>query len=328
MSREEGRPLRKWIMYSALAALLALMFAVPAGAAILDPSYSGPLDPYTGLPISQAGGSERESVVELGNYSFDRDRQRYVVKVGSSSFTASVPPGIILEKDGEVSVELPGQLTGALYKNGDLVDQPDLSKISGVGSYLLLVRSAGGRDEAQFSFTIQSGLTRSLVEYSLPDGFTFTSVNINGEDATAGYSSYIEFLEEGEYRLRYSCEEIGRSYSLAFTLDRTPPVLALPEVTEGEARGPVTLADMEKGSWVRVECGGEVSQVTSPSTVLREPGRYTLTTFDQAGNSSSYSFILHFYLNLSAVTAIGLAAAAIGGLIFYSRWVRKHARVG
>ena len=26
-----------------------------------------------------------------------------------------------------------------------------------------------------------------------------------------------------------------------------------------------------------MECGGEVSQVTSPSTVLREPGRYTLT---------------------------------------------------
>lgn len=320
--------MRKWIVYSALGALLALTLGAPAGAVYVDPDYSGALDPYTGLPVTYAGGSERERVVDLGGCKFDRDKQRYVVEVGSSSFTASVPPGIILEKDGEVSVELPGQLTGTLYKNGDLVDQPDLSKISGVGSYLLLVRNASGRDEVQFSFTIQSGLTRSLVEYNLPSGFTFTSVSINGEDATAGYSSYIEFLEEGEYRLRYSCEEIGRSYSLTFTLDRTAPVLALPEVVEGEAWGPVTLADMEKGSWVQVECSGEVSQVTSPSTVLREPGRYTLTTFDQAGNSSSYSFILHFYLNFSAVTAIGLAAAAIGGLIFYSRWTRRHARVG
>lgn len=320
--------MRKWIVYSALAALLILTLGGPAGAVYMDPNYSGALDPYTGLPASYADGTERKSVVDLGNYSFDRDKQRYVIEVGNTSFSASVPPGIILDRDGEVSVELPDQLTGTLYKNGDPVDQPDLSHISGAGSYLLVVRSTGSYDEVQFSFTIQSALTRSLMEYSLPDSFTFTSVSVNGEDISAGYSSYIEFQEEGEYRLRYSCEEIGRSYSLTFTLDRTAPVLALPEVTEGEAWGPVTLTDLEEGSWVQVESGGEVSRITSAAAVLREPGRYTLTVCDRAGNTNSYSFILHFYLNFSAVTAIGLAAAAIGGLIFYSRWVRKHARVG
>ena len=153
-------------------------------------------------------------------------------------------------------------------------------------------------------------------------------MTIDGQDVSAGYSNYIELLSEGEYRLQYACEEIARSYSLAFIVDRTAPVLALPQVVEGEAQEPVTIEDLEAGTWLDVDCDGEVRQVTSARTVFSEPGRYTITTHDQAGNSNTYRFIIHFYLNISAVTAIALAAGGLIGLIFYSRWVRKHARVG
>ena len=89
-----------------------------------------------------------------------------------------------------------------------------------------------------------------------------------------------------------------------------------------------TIEDLEEGAWLDVDCDGEVRQVTSAKTVFREPGRYTITTHDRAGNTNTYRFILHFYLNISAVTAISLAAGGVLGLIFYSRWVRRHARVG
>lgn len=325
---EEGGPLKNTIARGAAAALLALGLCLPA-AGYLDPSYSGDLDPATGLPAAMAQQVNQGSVVPLGEgCGFDRDSQRYVIQVGSYSFTASVPPGIILDKDGTVSIQLPEQLTGTLYKNGDLVDQPDLSQISGAGSYLLYVRSASGFDEARFAFTIQSSPTRTLIEYALPEGFSFTSVTIDGQDLSAGYSNYIELLSEGEYRLQYACEEIARSYSLTFTVDRTAPVLALPQVVEGEAQEPVTIEDLEAGTWLDVDCDGEVRQVASAQTVFSEPGRYIITTHDQAGNSNTYRFIIHFYLNISAVTAIALAAGGLIGLIFYSRWVRKHARVG
>ena len=61
---------------------------------------------------------------------------------------------------------------------------------------------------------------------------------------------------------------------------------------------------------------------------LADTGTYHLTVYDQAGNSTSYDFVIHVYLNLSAFAAIALLLAGILGLCIYSRYIKKHPRVG
>lgn len=319
-----------------LALALLWVLCLPAGAEVVansatDTTYSGALDSRTGLPAADAQEQAAQGGVyplREGEYGYEPETGRYVCYVGGQSFTSSVPPGILLPQGRTASFTLPAGLTGTLYRNGDPVAESGLTAISQPGRYILQVQGSGAFDSFQFEFAILDGLTNALADYTLPDGFVFDSVLVNGEALTPEYSNYMEFLEEGEYQLSASCPDIGQSFSLSFTLDRTAPTLALPEVTDGEAGGPVTLADLEPDAWVAVERDGESSRVTSPETVLAEAGRYVLTVYDQAGNSSRYEFTIHNYLNLSAVTAIGLAALGAGGVVFYSRWVRKHARVG
>ena len=321
-----------------LAAALLWALSCPVGADLVansdtDTTYSGALDTRTGLPAgSRTGetGEEDEKVKLLGDgsYGFDLEQQMFVSYVGRSAFYSSVPPGIVLSSGQEVSFRLPSGVTGTLYKDGDPLDGAELSQISGSGSYVLQVQGSGAYDTYPFRFTILEELTGTLVDYTLPGGFAFDSVTINGEAVTPEYANYVQFLEEGDFQLHYSCPDIGRSYTLTLTVDRTPPVLALPEVTDGEAHGAVSLADLEPGAWIQVEHNGESSRVTSPKTVLSEAGRYVLTVYDQAGNSSQYVFTIHVYLNLSAVAAIGLAVLGCCLVVLYSRWVRGHARVG
>jgi len=64
------------------------------------------------------------------------------------------------------------------------------------------------------------------------------------------------------------------------------------------------------------------------SKELRQPGVYQLQVYDEAGNSTSYEFIIQVYLDIGGGTAVGLILAALIALVVYSRMVRKKARVG
>lgn len=193
-----------------MAAALLWALVLPAGADLItnsetDTTYSGALDTRTGLPVTgETGGSgSEEGPVKLlgdGSYGFDRARQMFICYAGETSFYASVPPGIVLPRGQDASFELPDGVTGVLYRNGDPVDGADLSAISETGSYILQVQGGGIYDSFSLQFVILGSVTGTLVDYTLPGSFTFTSVSINGEQLTAEYTNYIQFLEEGSLR--------------------------------------------------------------------------------------------------------------------------------
>lgn len=323
-----------------LGAALAGLLAAPALAAgdgyvvtdrgLTDVTYSGALDPRTGLPAEQGGASGSYYPLRGEEYGYDRERDAYTSRVGGGSFLSSVPSGAVLSKDqtAKVSFTLPAGLTGTLYRDGNPVDGADLTDITEPGSYLLEARSASSSDSVTYPFTILSQRTNALAELTLPAGFAFEYVRLNGEELTPTNSNYLELLEDGDYELCWSCPEIGKSYTVSFTLDTTAPTLALPEVTDRQAHSAVTLEDLEEGAYILVESGGETSTITSASTVLRDPGEYVLTVYDRAGNSTRYDFVIHLYLNLSAAAAVGMMLAGLLALIGYSRYIRKHPRVG
>jgi len=291
---------------------------------LTDTGYSGPLDPRTGLPPDLAPG---EKVLEGAQYSYDSQARCYRNPVGDRSFTSNIPNGAVLSKGQTVSVIVPSGLSATVYRGGDAAEDLDPANLTQVGSYLLEVRGAGA-ESVSFTFQILPELTGSLRELALPEGFTFEQVTLNGEALRPEYANYMELLEDGEYEVRWSCPDIGESYRLSFTLDTQPPVLALPEVVNGEAHGPVTVADLEEDAYILIEQDGEESTIVSPSTVIRDAGRYVLTVYDQAGNHTRYEFIIHMYLNVSAIAALGMLLALAAGLFGYSRYIKKHPRVG
>lgn len=99
-------------------------------------------------------------------------------------------------------------------------------------------------------------------------------------------------------------------------------------MTDGEAHSPVTLTDLEQDAYILLEQDGESSVIRSSDTVIQDAGAYRLTVYDQAGNSTTYEFTIHLYLNLSAIAAIGLILAVLAGLWIYSRYIKSHPRVG
>ena len=104
------------LLACALAWLLALpALAAPEGGTLeyetfqlsqTDPSYSGPLDPLTGLP-AEDDQENRYYVLQEGLSSFDRENRCYVNTMGSGSFTSSIPNGAVVSEGQTVSVTLP-----------------------------------------------------------------------------------------------------------------------------------------------------------------------------------------------------------------------------
>lgn len=328
------KPIRMTLLAAAAATLLtlpalgvsedALPFSETGRA---DVTYSGPLDPRTGLPPDQSRKDPEELSSQM---SYDKSKRVFSYPAGDLSYTSSIPDGAILSLLGadKVSVILPDGLSGTLYRNGDVVGDADLTAITEPGGYLLEIRGGSSSQSSTLSFTIVDELTNSLTEIQLPDGFTFQSPRLNEEELSSEYSNYMELLEDGDYDLAWSCPDIGRSYSLSFTLDTQPPTLALPEVTDGQAHSAVSLTDLEPGAYALVESNGETRTVRSALDEIREAGSYRLTVYDQAGNYSQYDFVIHMYLNISALAAIALLILGVGSLIGYSRYVKKHPRVG
>lgn len=322
-----GRRIGNILLAAALcAALCAPALAAPGvGSGRTDTSYSGELDPRTGLPIGAEQG-DGFYVPDSGAYRYDRENRRYINPVGSSSFTSSIPDGAVVSEGQHVSFAVPDGLNGALYRSGNLLADAGLGSITEPGSYLLEVSGSSG--SARFTFFIVGKVTNALRELSLPDGFRFDYVRLNGEQLTMEYSNYLQLLEDGRYEVSWSCPDIEQSYTLDFTLDTVAPTLELPEVRNGEAHSEVTLADLAPGDYILLESGGETRTITSATAVLRDAGEYRLTVCDQAGNSTRYDFTIHVYLNLSAAAAIGLVLAGILALLLYCRYIRTHPRVG
>lgn len=330
------RKLFSLLLTAALLPILSLpALAAPGtvGSGTTDVSYSGPLDPLTGLPAgSHADGDDPDYIALRENvYGYDLSQKCYVNEVGSLSFTSSVPNGSILSAGSqEISFSIPSGLSAVLYRNGNVVNDADLTAITDEGNYLLEVSASNSAESVSFSFRLLGRLTGSVTEFSLPAGFSFDSVLLNGESLSTEYSNYTQLLEDGRYEISWSCPEISRHYSVTFTLDTVAPTLLLPEVVNGEAHSAVTLTDLEENAYVLLtdKKTGETSTILYADTEIADAGTYHLAVYDRAGNHTDYDFTIHVYLNISALAAIVLALSGIAGLAAYSRHIRKHPRVG
>lgn len=272
--------------------------------------------------VENSGTEDGEQLITLsGGVSYSPDTGLFYRDVENSRFGINVPDGAIVT--GTVAAELAPSLTGVLYKNGNEIEGADLSYITAPGKYVLAVTANDSTQTARVSFTILTSPTGNVKEYKMPPDFFVVSATLDGEPAS--YSqTYVDMSGEGLYEISYRSPEADRDMMLSVTVDHTPPTVTLTGLTDGKANGPVTVSDVEEGAKVYLIRNGKQSVYTGTIT---ETGSYSLTVKDEAGNETTYDFVVVTYANSSFKVLIATLAVLIIALVGYIIYYRKYIRV-
>lgn len=308
----------------ALAGILASLLLCAVCAAAADMDYTGPVDPFTGDPAasSASGGTTDETEISSGVY-YSTSAREFTIYCGGESGGA-VTSNIVGDMVTTGAVHFAGDPLNdaALYLDGEELTDVDYTNISAPGKYILKFGNDDNASSFNIPFTIVSELTGALSGYTMPTGFSIEDATLDGE--TASFTdSYISMETEGEYSISYLCNATKQGYSLQVTVDHTPPVLALSNVQDGKASGPVSLEDAEDGATLEITLDGKT---ISPSRVLKSRGQYTVKITDAAGNSTDYQFLILTYFNSNSFMFIGLFLAGIGTLAAYLWHEKTHLR--
>ncbi len=313
--------IKRSFLLSLLVTVLLGVLCAPAHAAF---GYSGPLDPETGEPLQSSSSSDAYSdrvTVSDGVY-YDRNRLGYLYTISDSrQLLCTVANGMVVQE--EVRVEPDAGVEVTVYRNGTALIEPDLTHIYETGDYVVEANVDGQRYQV-LSFSIVGDVTCRLSGYTMPSGFAITGATLDGEE-TYYDRDYISMTQEGHYVVDYRCVRSGLSYELDVTVDTTPPVLALSELNEkNQARGPVSLADIEDGSSISITLDGK--QISYKSE-LTESGEYQIVLMDKAGNVTQYAFTILIYFDLNSLLFFGIALAAVAAVGAYIVISRKRLTV-
>ena len=306
-----------------MAISLLMLMTMSAAAIEIDMNYTGEIDSYTGQPLYGNDVVSYADIVSLGASSYyDRDRSMFVhvLAADGSKIYSSVAYGMVTTDP--VCIEIPAGVNAALYYNGREVSEPDYSSLRTPGSYLLSVDNGATRIQP-FKFTIVNGVTGTVNEYRMPSGFAVTEVLRNGESVPITVDA-VDLSEEGDYQITYYCQPTALPYYLNVGIDHTPPTLALEAVKDGVARGPVSLEDIESGDRVYITLDGEP---IGYSEKLTQSGSYVVNLQDEAGNVTTYKFVIQVYFNFNSLVFFAIIMIALGVVLFCIFRARKHLRV-
>lgn len=322
-------------LFTAAALTVALLLNGSAAFAA-DIDYTGPLDTMTGQPASSSGNGEtaQDARIQISDHMFyDRTVRAYIYSVPGAALAeveATVADGMVV--NDPVRIEADKGVDLRIYRNGTLLENPNLANINEVGQYAVETKNLNDQYARLFSFTIVGAYTGLINSYSMPTGFQITNVEmkVRGEDggwveAPAQWDrNQVSLTTEGSYKIEYQCPRTGMTYKLQTVIDHTAPVLALENVVNGLADGPVSLADLENGCSIYVQLNGGAISYTQE---LTRSGDYVIILTDDAGNSTIYEFTILVYFDSNSWLFFGLLVAVLAGAGIYLHIERKRLRV-
>jgi hypothetical protein len=317
-----------------VALLVAVSLMMQTTGMAIDLDYSGPINSFTGEPANESGVSGGGDMVPItsGVY-YDRVERAYIYDLGGASganIASNVMDGMVVNET--VYIEPSQDLDVRLYRGGNPVEDADLTMIETPGQYALEARVQGERYVRIMSFTIVGATTGLVSVYPMPAGFVIKNVELNvkgenGEWVAAQPNwdrSKVSMSEDGAYRVQYECARNGLSYNLQTIIDHTPPALALENVVNGLAKGPVDISDLEEGCKIGITLNGGRMGYREELTLN---GDYEIIVQDEAGNVTHYSFTILPYFDLNSWIFFGLVILVIAGTGGYLYLERKRVRV-
>lgn len=231
----------------------------------------------------------------------------------------SVADGMVTT--GSVSVESSENLKYHVFRDGnEITDATD--NLSAQGKYIVNIETNSGSEKV-LEFTIVNTVTGIISSYEIPEGFTLSALSYNGQSQNSSVRT-VDLSEEGDYAISYRCDKSLMVYELNIEIDHTAPVLALKGVTDGVAKGPVDISDMEEDALIHIELNGEE---IAYSDTLTKSGDYYIIVKDAAGNTTNYNFTIRIYFDINSWVVIGVIVLIIIGTLGYLLYSRRHLRV-
>ncbi|MBR0306668.1 MAG: hypothetical protein IIX07_07650 [Lachnospiraceae bacterium] len=299
--------IKKWVLCIAILALCV------TGAMTVMAEENTPirLDNFTGQTVVVGGtaNANKNEIPVLANCIYDTKTHMYTITVDEEndfSIISSVADGMFTNYVVTIETNIPEGLS--LFRNGTLMENPDLSGLKQFGHYVLQYE---GRKILEFRIVEEYTTLRS---FQTPNGFQMVNVTVDGVPAEFQYDG-VQLNAEGLYEVSYVCDATKVLYTFTTTVDRTAPVLALSQLDEnGRSNEPVDISDREPFSTVKVTIDGMEKEATD---LLKERGEYVLTISDRAGNSNTYHFKIGMYLNGSSIAFVMLLLSVVLGVIVY-----------
>jgi hypothetical protein len=317
-----------------IAAFLAAAILLQTTGLAMDLDYSGPIDSFTGTPAGGSSSFQNQDRVPVsaGIY-YDREERAYIYDLGGATgerVSASVADGMIVNEPVRIT---PSQgLNVRLYRDGDLVENPNLALVEDTGRYVLEAQVLGEQYVRVMSFTVVGATTCLINSYPMPSGFVITDVDLSVKDENGDWveaqpkwdRSKVSMSEDGKYRVQYECARNGMSYTLQTVIDHTPPKLALENVVNGLAKGPVDISDLEEDCKIGITLNGGSMSYRKELTMS---GDYRILLQDEAGNLTNYEFSILVYFDANSWIFFGLVLLVIAGVGAYLYIERKRMRV-
>lgn len=293
------------------------------GSFTADYDYSGLLDYATGLPVGSGSPLTGDTglVYLADGMSYDAARGRYVYPLGDGSFTCTAADGMVVTQP--VSIEA-GDTAISVFRDGTEVAAEEYQSLATPGEYAVYA-GAGESGRRVMTFTVVGRRTNLIYGYSVPEGFFIRDATWNGEET--GFDRYFVSMEgEGDYVIEYRCPTANLTYILEVTIDRTPPELRVEGKLgdDGRIHSTVTFSAVGEGGTLGILKDGEPYRAST--NTLTEPGEYSLTITDEAGNSMTYEFEIMLYLDSNSVLFILLVVGAVAAVIGLAIWKRKNFR--
>lgn len=234
-----------------------------------------------------------------------------VTTEAGSQIHSSVPAGA--KTSDTVKISVVSNVQYELYRDGELLSKPKLSKITNEGKYSLLIYDA--ETPAQFDFEITSQYISKLEEYTVPNGCEITSALYEGNPIRAGKTS-VQLGSDGAYSFKVEFGEY--SYTDAITLDNTPPEFGFDRVEDGVAAGGTVTVILQSDDIAGYQIYLDGELMAKQKLTVSEPGEYTVYVYDRAGNISQQSFELEYRMDAMAIVVIIiLVGIVIAGVVFF-----------
>ena len=283
-----------------LALMLCYLVAIPAVAA------------QSQAPVHISGATYYDSDEKAFLY--------FVDTAASKAVRSNVADGMIT--DQTVTVKADAGVALAVYMNGKRLEGVSGGTFRTPGEYVVMYLG-GAIAERMLTFTIVPQLCNSVTSYTLPKGFEMLEATL--DDVPVLFeNNFIKFSGEGQYMIRYRCVKTEEVYQLQMKTDFTGPTLALKEITNGTARGPVDIADARNAATVNIYHNGEK---INRKDVLTESGEYHIELADAAGNKTTYTFTILVYFDGNSWLFFLLVLGSCVGVMIYLVHSRKHLRV-
>lgn len=289
---------------------------------------------YPENPDTPSGGEQPSAPQEEQNGDALRDETEIPYGAGSASllkqyasstrirvetergieFYTNIPAGMKTTRDVEFTFI--DSVSCKLIKDGQEVQYKVGSRVQEKGDYTLQIFDGGTENPATFGFTVIGSAVNLITEYSVPEGCKIESATFNGIDVRTPENN-IELGAEGKYTFRIACGNY--TFDEAFTLDNVPPEFSLIGIDEeGEAHGGSVTIELlsDDIDHFDVVLNGELQ--TKKSVVLTEPGIYTVTVYDKAGNFTTKTFEIIYRMDgMAVVTIVLLVAIVVAGVVFF-----------